>query len=137
VSVAVQTPAGLMVPVVRNAEKKGLASISSDVKMLATKAKEGRLDPTESLGGTFTISNLGMFGVGNFAAIVNPPQACILAVGAAEKRVVVGEEPGTFEEATVMGVTLSCDHRVIDGAVGATWLAAFKGYIEDPASMLL
>ena len=137
VSVAVQTPAGLMVPVVRNAEKKGLAAISSDVKTLAAKAKEGRLDPAESVGGTFTISNLGMFGVGNFAAIVNPPQACILAVGATEKRVVVGDVPGTFEEATVMGVTLSCDHRVIDGAVGATWLAAFKGYLEDPASMLL
>ncbi|MEO2193123.1 MAG: 2-oxo acid dehydrogenase subunit E2 [bacterium] len=137
-SIAVQTAAGLMVPVVRNAEKKGLAAISSSVKELAAKAREGRLDPADSADGTFTISNLGMFGVSQFAAIVNPPQACILAVGAAEKKVVPSsEEPGSFEEGTFVTVTLSCDHRVIDGAVGATWLQVFKGYLEDPASMLL
>jgi pyruvate dehydrogenase E2 component (dihydrolipoamide acetyltransferase) len=137
-SIAVQTPAGLMVPVVRSAEKKGLAAISANVKELASKAREGRLDPSESAEGTFTISNLGMFGVSQFAAIVNPPQACILAVGAAEKKVVPSTmEPGTFEEGTFVTVTLSCDHRVIDGAVGAQWLQAFKGYLEDPASMLL
>mgnify|MGYP002635795106 CR=1 FL=1 len=127
-----------MVPVVRNAETKGLAAISSNVKELAAKAREGRLDPADSTDGTFTISNLGMFGVSQFAAIVNPPQACILAVGAAEKKVVPSNaDPGSFEEGTFVTVTLSCDHRVIDGAVGATWLQVFKGYLEDPASMLL
>lgn len=136
-SVAVQTPAGLMVPVVRNADKKGLAAISSDVKSLAAKAREGKLDPAASADGTFTISNLGMFGVSQFSAIVNPPQACILAVGSAEKKVVPSENGSGFEEGTFVTVTLSCDHRVIDGAVGAQWLQAFKGYLENPASMLL
>ena len=135
-SVAVQTPAGLMVPVIRNADQKGLASISTEVRSLADKAKTGALSPEEFIGGTFTISNLGMFGVSQFAAIVNPPQACILAVGSAEKKVVPAAGGG-FEEGTFMTVTLSCDHRVVDGAVGAQWLKAFKGYIEDPASMLL
>lgn len=136
-SVAVQTPAGLMVPVVRNADKKGLAAISADVKSLAAKAREGKLDPAASADGTFTISNLGMFGVSQFSAIVNPPQACILAVGSAEKKVVPSESGSGFEEGTFVTVTLSCDHRVIDGAVGAQWLQAFKGYLENPASMLL
>lgn len=136
-SVAVQTPAGLMVPVVRNADKKGLAAISADVKSLAAKAREGKLDPSASADGTFTISNLGMFGVSQFSAIVNPPQACILAVGSAEKKVVPSASGDGFEEGTFVTVTLSCDHRVIDGAVGAQWLQAFKGYLENPASMLL
>jgi pyruvate dehydrogenase E2 component (dihydrolipoamide acetyltransferase) len=135
-SIAVQTPAGLMVPIVKNADRKGLAAISSEVRDLAGRAKDGKLAPEEFTGGTFTISNLGMFGVNQFAAIVNPPQACILAVGSAEKKVVPGSN-GTFEEGTFMNVTLSCDHRVVDGAVGAQWLKAFKGYMEDPASMLL
>ena len=136
-SVAVQTPAGLMVPIVRNADTKGLAAISSDVKALAAKAREGKLQPQEYEGGTFTVSNLGMFGVSQFAAIVNPPQACILAVGSAEKKVVPSVDGNGFEEGTFVTVTLSCDHRVIDGAVGAQWLQAFKGFLEDPASMLL
>ena len=136
-SVAVQTPAGLMVPVVRNADKKGLAAISADVKSLAQRAREGKLMPDESADGTFTVSNLGMFGVTQFSAIVNPPQACILAVGSAEKKVVPSADGAGFEQGTFVTVTLSCDHRVIDGAVGAQWLQAFKGYIEDPASMLL
>jgi pyruvate dehydrogenase E2 component (dihydrolipoamide acetyltransferase) len=136
-SVAVQTPAGLMVPIVRNADTKGLAAISSDVKSLAAKAREGKLQPQEYEGGTFTVSNLGMFGVSQFAAIVNPPQACILAVGSAEKKVVPSADGNGFEEGTFVTVTLSCDHRVIDGAVGAQWLQAFKGFLEDPASMLL
>jgi pyruvate dehydrogenase E2 component (dihydrolipoamide acetyltransferase) len=136
-SVAVQTPAGLMVPIVKDADHKGLASISAEVRQLAAKAKDGKLKPEEFMGGTFTISNLGMFGVHQFAAIVNPPQSAILAVGGAEKRVVPTAAGGGFEEGTFMTVTLSCDHRVVDGAVGAQWLQAFKGYIEDPASMLL
>lgn len=136
-SIAVQTPAGLMVPIVRDADHKGLSSISSEVRQLAGAAKEGTLKPEQFTGGTFTISNLGMFGVSQFAAIVNPPQACILAVGGAEKRVVPAASGNGFEEGTFMTVTLSCDHRVVDGAVGAQWLKSFKGYIEDPASMLL
>jgi pyruvate dehydrogenase E2 component (dihydrolipoamide acetyltransferase) len=135
-SIAVQTPAGLMVPIVKNADRKGLATISTEVRDLAGRAKDGKLAPEEFTGGTFTISNLGMFGVNQFAAIVNPPQACILAVGSAEKKVVPGSN-GNFEEGTFMNVTLSCDHRVVDGAVGAQWLKSFKGYMEDPASMLL
>lgn len=134
-SVAVQTPIGLMVPVVRDADTKGLAQIAAEVKQLAAKAKDGKLQPDEFTGGTFTVSNLGMYGVTQFAAIVNPPQACILAVGGAEKRVVSG--PSGFEEGTFMQVTLSCDHRVVDGAVGAQWVQAFKSYLENPASMLL
>jgi len=135
-SVAVQTPAGLMVPIVRDADTKGLATIATDVKSLAARAREGKLSPEEYTGGTFTVSNLGMFGVNQFSAIINPPQACILAVGMSEKRVVPTDEGG-FEEGTFMSVTLSCDHRVIDGAVGARWLQSFKGFLEDPASMLL
>lgn len=134
-SVAVQTPTGLMVPVVRDADRKGLSAIAAEVRDLAGRAKEGKLRPEEFSGGTFTVSNLGMFGVTQFAAIVNPPQAVILAVGAAEKRVVPAGDK--FEEGTFMNVTLSCDHRVVDGAVGAQWLQAFRGFIEDPASMLL
>uniref|UniRef100_A0A1D2ADL1 Acetyltransferase component of pyruvate dehydrogenase complex n=1 Tax=Auxenochlorella protothecoides TaxID=3075 RepID=A0A1D2ADL1_AUXPR len=136
ISIAVQTPAGLMVPIVRDADAKGLAAIAADVRRLAGKAKEGKLRPEEFTGGTFTISNLGMYGVSQFSAIINPPQACILAVGAAEPRVVRGAAGG-FEEAQFLQATLSCDHRVVDGALGAQWLQAFKGYLENPASMLL
>ena len=137
VSVAVQTEAGLMVPVVRNACGLGLTGISSEVKTLAGKAKEGKLMPTDMIGGTFTISNLGMFGVKQFAAIVNPPQAAILAVGSARKEVVKKPDGSGYEEVMVMSATLSCDHRVVDGADGATWLGAFKGFMEDPVTMLL
>ncbi|XP_060578368.1 dihydrolipoyllysine-residue acetyltransferase component of pyruvate dehydrogenase complex, mitochondrial-like [Ruditapes philippinarum] len=116
----------------------GLAQIGEDVGMLAAKARDGKLQPHEFQGGTFTISNLGMFGIKSFSAVINPPQACILAVGGAEKRLVVDEDSSSgFTEATVMSVTLSCDHRVVDGAVGAKWLAEFRKYLENPSTMLL
>jgi len=138
ISVAVSTDRGLITPIVFNAERKGLASISADVRTLAGKARDGKLQPHEFQGGTFSISNLGMFGVRNFTAIINPPQSCILAVGGTEKRLVVdtSTEQG-FRAANVMTVTLSSDHRVVDGAVGAQWLAAFKSYLEKPSTMLL
>ncbi|KAI3883436.1 hypothetical protein MKX03_031901 [Papaver bracteatum] len=138
ISVAVQTENGLFVPVVRDADKKGLSKISEEVKHLATKAKENSLKPKDYEGGTFTVSNLGgPFGVKQFCAIINPPQSGILAVGSAEKRVVPGTGVDQYKFASYMAVTLSCDHRVIDGAIGAEWLKAFKGYIENPESMLL
>ncbi|XP_029656877.1 dihydrolipoyllysine-residue acetyltransferase component of pyruvate dehydrogenase complex, mitochondrial [Octopus sinensis] len=136
ISVAVATDYGLITPIVTSADSKGLSAISKDVQSLAAKAKEGKLQPSEYQGGTFTISNLGMFGVKNFCAIINPPQACILAVGGAEERLVAGSEEG-FNVASVMSVTLSCDHRVVDGAVGAQWLAEFKRYLETPETMML
>ncbi|BDA46555.1 Dihydrolipoyllysine-residue acetyltransferase component of pyruvate dehydrogenase complex, mitochondrial [Coccomyxa sp. Obi] len=136
VSVAVQTPGGLMVPVVRDADVLGLAEISATVKELAQKAKAGKLRPEEYTGGTFSISNLGMYGISEFAAIINPPQAAILAVGTTQQKV-VAQPGGGFAESAVMAVTMSCDHRVVDGALGAQWLQAFRGYIEDPATMLL
>ncbi|XP_045584914.1 dihydrolipoyllysine-residue acetyltransferase component of pyruvate dehydrogenase complex, mitochondrial isoform X2 [Procambarus clarkii] len=138
VSVAVSTDRGLITPIVFKAEQKGLAAIATDVKALAAKAREGKLQPHEFQGGTFSVSNLGMFGVKNFSAIINPPQSCILAVGATEKRLVVDEacEQG-FRAAQIMSVTLSCDHRTVDGAVGAQWLAAFKKYLEKPSTMIL
>lgn len=137
VSIAVSTPAGLITPIVFNAHIKGLASINSDVVTLATKARDGKLQPHEFQGGTFTVSNLGMFGIKNFSAIINPPQACILAVGASEKRLVPADNEKGFDVASVMSVTLSCDHRVVDGAVGAQWLAEFKKLLEKPFTMLL
>jgi pyruvate dehydrogenase E2 component (dihydrolipoamide acetyltransferase) len=138
INVAVATDKGLITPIVFNADRKGLATIGSEVVALAAKAKAGKLQPQEFQGGTFTISNLGMFGIKNFSAIVNPPQACILAVGGAEQRLVPDEhnEKG-YRIATVMSVTISCDHRVIDGAVGAQWLAQFKKFLEKPDMMLL
>ncbi|GMQ08245.1 hypothetical protein CsSME_00052059 [Camellia sinensis var. sinensis] len=138
INVAVQTDNGLFVPVIKDADKKGLSKISDDVKLLAQKAKENSLKPEDYEGGTFTVSNLGgPFGIKQFCAIINPPQAGILAVGSAEKRVVPGSGSEQYDFATFMSVTLSCDHRVIDGAIGAEWLKAFKGYIENPESMLL
>ncbi|KAJ6653983.1 hypothetical protein lerEdw1_007615 [Lerista edwardsae] len=137
VSVAVSTPAGLITPIVFNAHVKGLVSINSDVVTLAAKARDGKLQPHEFQGGTFTVSNLGMFGIKNFSAIINPPQACILAVGASEKRLVPADNEKGFDVASVMSVTLSCDHRVVDGAVGAQWLAEFKKLLEKPFRMLL
>lgn len=137
VSVAVSTPNGLITPIVFNAHTKGLASISSDVSALAAKAREGKLQPHEFQGGTFTISNLGMFGVKNFSAIINPPQSCILAVGGSEKRLLPADNEKGFDVASVMSVTLSCDHRVVDGAVGAQWLAEFRKFLEKPVTMLL
>jgi pyruvate dehydrogenase E2 component (dihydrolipoamide acetyltransferase) len=138
ISVAVQTDNGLMVPVVKDADKKGLGTISENVKVLAEKARANKLSPAEFQGGTFTISNLGMYGIKQFCAIINPPQAAILAVGTTEKRVLPpgpGEE--TYGNGTYMTVTLSCDHRIIDGAMGAEWMGAFKSYVEDPITMIL
>uniref|UniRef100_A0A3Q3IZL1 Acetyltransferase component of pyruvate dehydrogenase complex n=1 Tax=Monopterus albus TaxID=43700 RepID=A0A3Q3IZL1_MONAL len=139
VSVAVSTASGLITPIVFNAHVKGLAAISADVSALAAKAREGKLQPHEFQGGTFTISNLGMFGIKNFSAIINPPQACILAVGGSEKRLLPAdnEKGSVFDVASMMSVTLSCDHRVVDGAVGAQWLAEFRKFLEKPVTMLL
>ncbi|XP_053307676.1 dihydrolipoyllysine-residue acetyltransferase component of pyruvate dehydrogenase complex, mitochondrial [Spea bombifrons] len=137
VNVAVSTPAGLITPIVFNAHVKGLANISTDVASLANRAREGKLKPHEFQGGTFTVSNLGMYGIKNFSAIINPPQACILAVGASENKLVPADNEKGFDVANVMSVTLSCDHRVVDGAVGAQWLAEFKKFLEKPTTMLL
>ncbi|KAJ4898089.1 Dihydrolipoyllysine-residue acetyltransferase component 2 of pyruvate dehydrogenase complex [Raphanus sativus] len=138
INVAVQTENGLYVPVVKDADKKGLSTIGEEVRFLAQKAKENSLKPEDYEGGTFTVSNLGgPFGIKQFCAVINPPQAAILAIGSAEKRVVTGSGPDQYNVAFYMSVTLSCDHRVIDGAIGAEWLKAFKGYIETPESMLL
>ncbi len=135
ISVAVAIEGGLITPVIRNAGGKGLAEISTEMKALAGKAREGKLKPEEFQGGTFSVSNLGMFGIKEFSAIINPPQGCILAVGAGEQRAVVKD--GALAIATVMSCTLSVDHRVVDGAVGAAFMAEFKKLIEDPLSMLL
>ena len=129
ISVAVAVPNGLVTPVIRNAEAKGLAQISAEMKALAEKARAGKLAPEEYQGGTFSLSNLGMYGIREFAAVINPPQGCILAVGAGEQRPVV--KGGALAIATVMSATLSCDHRVVDGVIGAEWLAAFKKIVED------
>jgi pyruvate dehydrogenase E2 component (dihydrolipoyllysine-residue acetyltransferase) len=135
ISVAVAVPNGLVTPVIRNADAKGLAQISAEMKALAEKARAGKLAPEEYQGGTFSLSNLGMYGIREFAAVINPPQGCILAVGVGEQRPVV--KAGALAIATVMSATLSCDHRVVDGVIGAEWLAAFKKIVEDPLSMLL
>lgn len=136
ISVAVAIDGGLITPVIRDAEKKGLAEISAEMKDLASRARERKLKPQEYMGGTFSISNLGMFGIKSFASIINPPEGMIMSVGAGEKRPVVAED-GSLKAATVMSVTLTCDHRVIGGAEGARWLQAFKRYVETPESMLL
>lgn len=135
VSVAVATPTGLITPIVKCAESKGLAVISTEVKDMAARARDGKLKPEEYQGGTFSVSNLGMYGIREFSAIINPPQACILAVGAGEQRAVV--KNGELAVATVMTCTLSVDHRVVDGAVGAQYIAAFKSVIENPLSLML
>ncbi|TKR69711.1 hypothetical protein L596_021831 [Steinernema carpocapsae] len=136
-SIAVSTDAGLITPIIFNAHSKGLSTISAEVSTLAAKAREGKLQPHEFQGGTFTISNLGMFGsVENFSAIINPPQSCILAVGGAVQKLVPCEENG-YRTVNSMQVTLSCDHRVVDGAVGAVWLKHFKNFLEKPHTMLL
>jgi pyruvate dehydrogenase E2 component (dihydrolipoamide acetyltransferase) len=135
VSVAVATPSGLITPIIKAAETRGLADISNAMRDLAGRAREGKLKPEEYQGGTFSISNLGMYGIRDFSAVINPPQGCILAVGSGEQRAVVKD--GALAVATVMTCTLSVDHRVVDGAVGAEFLAAFKKLIEDPLTMLL
>lgn len=135
ISVAVSTPTGLITPIVKAAEDKGLSVISTEMKDLAAKAREGKLAPDEFQGGSFTISNLGMFGVKEFSPIINLPQGCILAIGAGEQRPVVIN--GEIKIKTVMNCTLSVDHRCVDGAVGAEYLQIFKQYIENPVSMLV
>ncbi|MBX9908646.1 MAG: pyruvate dehydrogenase complex dihydrolipoamide acetyltransferase [Beijerinckiaceae bacterium] len=135
VGVAVSIPGGLITPIIRDACHKTLSQISNEMKDMAGRAKARKLKPEEYQGGTTAVSNLGMFGVKDFAAIVNPPHATILAVGAGEQRAVV--KGGQLAVATVMSVTLSTDHRAVDGALGAELLAAFKGYIEKPMAMLV
>jgi pyruvate dehydrogenase E2 component (dihydrolipoamide acetyltransferase) len=135
VSVAVSIPDGLITPIIRRADQKGLATISREMKDLAGRAREGKLKPEEFQGGGFSVSNMGMFGVTEFAAIINPPQGAILAVAAGQKRPVVKND--ALAIATVMTCTLSVDHRVVDGALGAQWLKAFKRVVEDPLSLLL
>ncbi|WP_241070469.1 pyruvate dehydrogenase complex dihydrolipoamide acetyltransferase [Achromobacter insuavis] len=136
ISVAVATDGGLVTPIVRDADVKPLSAIAGEIVELAGRAKVNRLKPEEFTGGSLTVSNLGMYGIKQFAAIINPPQAAILAVGAAERRPVV-DDNGDLKAATVMTVTLSADHRVVDGAVGARWLAAFRTLIENPVRILL
>ena len=136
ISVAVATDGGLVTPIVRDADVKSLSAIAGEIVELAGRAKINRLKPEEFTGGSLTVSNLGMYGISQFAAIINPPQAAILAVGAAERRPVVADN-GELVAATVMTVTLSADHRAVDGAVGARWLAAFRTLIENPVRILL
>ena len=135
VSVAVATPGGLITPIIRSANTKTLSAISAEMKDLAARARENKLKPEEYQGGTFSVSNLGMFGIREFAAVINPPQGAILAVGAGEQRPIVKDN--ALAIATMMSCTLSVDHRVVDGAIGAEFLAAFKKLVEDPLSMLI
>lgn len=135
VGVAVSIPGGLITPIIRQAELKSLSAISNEMKDLGARAKSRKLKPEEYQGGTTAVSNMGMMGVKNFAAVVNPPHATILAVGAGEERVVV--KKGEMKIANVMTVTLSTDHRAVDGALGAELLGAFKRYIENPMGMLV
>jgi len=135
IGIAVDLNPGLITPIVFKAEAKGLIEISNEVKSLAERAKAKKLKPQEYEGGAFSISNLGMFGIKEFTAIINPPQSAILAVGAGEERAVIRD--GKVIAATIMSVTMSCDHRIIDGATGARYLQTLKIYIEEPASMLL
>jgi pyruvate dehydrogenase E2 component (dihydrolipoamide acetyltransferase) len=135
VAVAVALEAGLITPVLRQVDGKGLATLSGEMKELAERARAGKLTPEEYQGGAFCVSNLGMYRVRDFAAIINPPQSCILAVGAGEQRPVVKD--GALAIATVMTTTLSVDHRVVDGAVGADVMRHIKAILEDPMALLL
>ena len=135
ISMAVAFDGGLITPIIRKAEQKGLAEIALEAKDLAERARNRKLKPEEFQGGTFSISNLGMFGIRQFGSIINPPQGAILSVGAGEARAVVRD--GQIIIRTLMTVTLTCDHRVIDGAIGARWLAAFRALIEDPVTMIV
>ena len=134
VAVAVAIEGGLITPIIRKAETKSLAQIASEMKDLAARARDRKLKPEEFQGGTFSVSNLGMFGIKSFASILNEPQGCILSVGAGESRPVV--KAGQLTIATVMSVTLTCDHRVVDGSVGAKFITVLKALIEDPIKML-
>jgi pyruvate dehydrogenase E2 component (dihydrolipoamide acetyltransferase) len=135
VGVAVALPGGLITPIVRHAESKSLSAISSEMKDLAARARARKLKPQEFQGGVTSVSNLGMYGVKDFTAVINPPQSTILAVGAGEERVVV--KSGKIEVAQIMSVTLSCDHRAVDGALGAELIGAFKALIENPVMMVV
>tara|TARA_R110000868_G_scaffold2321_7_gene17322 strand:- start:39294 stop:40610 length:1317 start_codon:yes stop_codon:yes gene_type:complete len=135
VSMAVAIEGGLITPIIADADQKGLVQIAAESKDLAARARNRKLKPEEFQGGTFSLSNLGMFGIKSFASIINPPQGMILSVGAGEQRPVV--KNGALAIATVMTVTLTCDHRVVDGATGAKWIAAFKTFVEDPMTMLM
>ncbi|XP_013111943.2 dihydrolipoyllysine-residue acetyltransferase component of pyruvate dehydrogenase complex, mitochondrial isoform X1 [Stomoxys calcitrans] len=138
VSVAVSTDRGLITPIIFGADRKGVIDISKEIKELAGKARENKLKPQEFQGGTVSVSNLGMFGVTQFCAVINPPQSCILAIGTTSKKLL--PDPDSlkgFKEVNVMNVTLSADHRTVDGAVAAQWLQYFRDFIEDPANMIL
>jgi pyruvate dehydrogenase E2 component (dihydrolipoamide acetyltransferase) len=135
VGVAVSIPGGLITPIVRRAEEKSLSAISNEMKDLASRARSRKLKPEEYQGGTTAVSNLGMFGIKDFAAVINPPHATILAVGAGEERAVV--KNGEIKIATTMSVKLSTDHRAVDGALGAELIGAFKRLIENPMAMLV
>ncbi len=135
ISVAVATDGGLITPIIFNADQKSVIAISNEMKVLAKKARENKLKPEEFQGGGFSISNLGMYGIKTFSAIINPPQSCILAVGTSEEKPVV--KNGQIKTANIMSVTLSVDHRSVDGSVGAEFLQAFKKYIENPAGLLV
>lgn len=166
-SVAVATDKGLITPIVPQADRKGLIEINKSIKELAAKARDGKLQPHEFQGGTITVSNLGMFGkkfstnykpiclifffdlpiflifsfassgVTHFSAVINPPQSCILAVGGTQQRIVPDDSEKGFKQNDFISVTLSCDHRTVDGAVGARWLQWFQKFLENPHSMLL
>jgi pyruvate dehydrogenase E2 component (dihydrolipoamide acetyltransferase) len=135
IGVAVALPFGLITPIIRNAESKSLSAISSEMRDLAVRARAKKLKPHEYQGGTSSVSNLGMYGIKDFTAVINPPQSTILAVGTAEERAVVRK--GQIVPATIMSVTLSCDHRAVDGALGAELIGAFKTLIENPVMMVV
>ena len=135
IGVAVAMPGGLITPIIRNAESKSLSTISNEMKDLAARARTRKLKPQEYQGGTSSVSNLGMFGISHFTAVINPPQSTILAVGASEERAVVRN--GKIEAAHIMSATLSCDHRSVDGALGAQLIGAFKALIENPVMMVV
>jgi pyruvate dehydrogenase E2 component (dihydrolipoamide acetyltransferase) len=135
IGVAVALPGGLITPIVRNAESKSLSTISNEMRDLAKRARDRKLKPHEYQGGTSSVSNLGMYGIKDFTAVINPPQSTILAVGTGEERAVVRNSK--IEAATIMSVTLSCDHRAVDGALGAELIGAFKTLIENPVMMVV
>jgi pyruvate dehydrogenase E2 component (dihydrolipoamide acetyltransferase) len=135
VGVAVALPSGLITPIVRSAESKSLSAISNEMKDLVTRARAKKLKPLEYQGGGSSVSNLGMYGIKDFTAVINPPQSTILAVGAGEERAVARN--GKLEIAHVMSVTMSCDHRSVDGALGAQLIGAFKTLIENPVMMVV
>jgi pyruvate dehydrogenase E2 component (dihydrolipoamide acetyltransferase) len=135
IGVAVAMPNGLITPIIRNAESKSLSAISNEMRELASRARARKLKPQEYQGGTTAVSNLGMYGIKDFTAVINPPHATILAVGTGEERAVVRN--GKIEAAHIMSVTMSCDHRAVDGALGAELIGAFKALVENPVMMLV